>query len=260
MHPTLDLDWIELSFYTVFVMLGALAGLGVAYLYLRSRSRRLSAPGMFLDSALVTLAFGWVGARTYHVLTHWDYYQARPEEITQFGLGGLAVRGAFIAAVLAVALYAPLRRVSFWHFADAGALGLAAGQAIGWVGALVHGANYGIISESQVAMDLPDLYGLVQPRFPLQHAEITLFSLVFLGLWMMAGQRRRAGTIFFAYLLVVSAANVALGFERGDETLYVYGMRIDQIVDAVLAAIAFAGVTAQEWMERRAVTRMTSVG
>ncbi len=259
MHPTIDLEFIELSFYSVLVLLGLLAGLAVAYLYLRGRSRRLRAPGAFLDSVLVALGTGWVGARAYHVLTHWEYYQARPEEIAQFDLGGLAIRGAFIAAFAGVALYARLRRVSFWHLADAAALALALGQAVGWVGALVHGANYGVISESPPAMDLPDLYGLVQPRFPLQHAEIALFALVFVGLLIMAGQRRRPGSLFLAYLFVVSAANLALGFERGDETLYVYGMRIDQIVDAILAAAGLTGLLAQKWMERRALTRAGDV-
>ena len=134
--------------------------------------------------------------------------------------------------------YSAVRRISFWYFADAAALGLAIGQAIGWMGALIQGANYGVVSDSPIAIDLPDLYGLVQPRFPLQHAEITVFALLFIGLLFAAAQRPRAGTLFVVYLLLASLANFALGFQRGDDTAYVGALRIDQVVDAALAALA----------------------
>jgi len=238
MHPTLDLNWFELPVYTAIIMLGAAAGLLAAYLFLRSRSRRASAVTVFLDGALIALAAGWVGGRAYHVATHWEYYVARPEEIAQPDLGGLAMRGAVMLALIALALYAAARQIPFWWFADAAAIGLSIGQAIGWVGALIQGTNYGVVSDSQMAIDLPDLYGLVQPRFPLQHAEIALFALLFIGLLYAAFQRPRAGTLFVVYLLLGSLANFALGFQRGDDTVYLGALRIDQVVDAGFVALA----------------------
>ncbi len=240
MHPTIDLNWFEIPVYTAMIMLGAAAGLLAAYLFLRTRSRRASALPVFLDAAVIVFAVGWIGARAYHVAAHWDYYTARLDEIAQPGLGGLAMRGALILALVALVIYAAARRISFWYFADAAAIGLALGQAIGWVGALAQGANYGVVSDSQIAVDLPDLYGLVQPRFPLQYFEIALFVLLFIGLVIVAFQSPRAGTLFIAYLLAASAANLALGFQRGDDTVYVGALRIDQVVDAgfvVLAAL-----------------------
>jgi prolipoprotein diacylglyceryl transferase len=231
LHPTIDLDFFQLDAYTALVALGVLAGLLVAYLFLRTRSRRASAFGAFLDGALVALAAGWAGARAYHVLTHWEYYVARPEEIAQLGLGGLGIRGGLVLAFLAVFVYARGRRFSFRHLADAAALGLSIGQAVGWAGALVEGANYGVVSDSRIAMELPDLYGLVQPRFPLQHAEIALCAVLFVGLLWQAAQRRTPGTLFLMYLLIASPANALLGFQRGDETAYAGPWRVDQIVD-----------------------------
>jgi prolipoprotein diacylglyceryl transferase len=250
MNPTIDLDWFEIPVYTAIVGFGAAAGLLAAYLFLRSRSRRASAPPVFLDAALLAFAVGWIGARAYHVATHWDYYVARPEEIAQPELGGLGIRGALVLGLAALVIYAAARRISFWYFADAAAIGLAIGQAIGWVGALIQGANYGVVSDSQIAMDLPDLYGLVQPRFPLQHAEIALFALLFLVFLFIAAQRPRAGTLFIVYLLLASAANFVLGFQRGDDTAYVGALRIDQVVDA--AFIVLAGLVA---LWRRAAAR-----
>jgi phosphatidylglycerol:prolipoprotein diacylglycerol transferase len=240
LHPTIDLYFFDLPAYTALVTFGAVAGVIAAYLFLRARSRRASAPLVFLDGALIALTAGWIGARAYHVAANWDYYAARPDEIAQFGLGGLAMRGAFIAGLGALALYAAARKLAFWQMADAAAIGLTIGQAIGWLGALAQGANYGVISDSRIAMDLPDLYGLVQPRFPLQHVEIVFFVFLFFGLLYIAAQRPRPGFLFVAYLLIASLASFALGFQRGDESAYVGGLRFDQIVDAAFAVLALS--------------------
>ena len=260
MHPTIDLDFFEIPVYTAMVALGAAAGLLAAYLFLRTRSRRASALPVFIDGALIAFAAGYIGARAYHVATNWDYYAARPEEIAQPGLGGLGMRGAFILALIALMFYSAVRKISFWYFADAAALGLAIGQALGWVGALAQGANYGVVSDSQIAMDLPDLYSLIQPRFPLQHFEIALFAVLFVGLVIAAAQRPRAGTLFAAYLLLASLGNFALGFQRGDDTAYVGALRIDQVVDAAFVVIALS-VWLWRWSAaRRAAVNEKNVG
>jgi phosphatidylglycerol:prolipoprotein diacylglycerol transferase len=236
MHSTVDLYFTEIPLYTAWMMLGVIVGIMVAYAFLRTRSRRASAPTITLDVVLVVVVVGWLGARLYHVATNWEYYAARPEEILQPGLGGLAIRGAFVMAFVALAIYALARRISFWHFADATALGLALGQALGWVGALQGGANYGIVSDSQIAIDLPDLYGLIQPRFPIQHIEIAFFALLFVTLLIAAFQYPQKGNLIITYVVLASTAQFALGFARGDATAYLGILRTDQVVDLFLAA------------------------
>ena len=242
MPQTLDLIFFDLPTYTALVMLGAVVGLGVAYLYLRKRARRAVTLTIFLDGALIVFAVSWIGARAYHVALNWDYYAARPDEIAQIGLGGLAMRGAFIAGFIALVIYARVRGLRFAKLADASALGLAVGQAIGWIGALARGANYGVVSDSQIALELPDLYGLIAPRFPLQHFEIGLFVVLFVGLIVLAVRRPRAGTLFLVYLLVASAVNWVFGFWRGDETVFVGPLRVDQAVDVIFGALALGAL------------------
>src|SRR5512136_1076202 len=142
MPQTLDLILFDLPTYTAFVLLGAVMGLTVAYLYLRKCTRHAIQPSIFLDGALIVLASGWVGARVYHIALNWDYYAARPDQILPIETldistlpGGLAMRGAFIVGFFALAIYAWARHLRFAKWADASALALALGQAIGWVGA-----------------------------------------------------------------------------------------------------------------------------
>lgn len=258
MRPTIDLFLIELPVYSALVGLGLVVGLLAAYLYLRVRAPQLSQFDLFLDGALLALAVSWIGARAYHVVMRWDYYQTRPEEIVPLSgfwegnmPGGLGMRGALLLGLAAIALYAGVRRLSFWRLADAAALGLAVGQAIGWVGALAQGANYGIVSDSRLALELPDLYGLVAPRFPLQHVEILLYAAVFVVLVALAVQNRAPGTLFFVYLIAVSLSNAALGFQRGDETAFWGALRIDQIVDAAVAGVGIAGWMGRWWIGQR---------
>ncbi len=238
MHSSIDLDFVQIPVYTALVALGVIAGLVTAYFFLRAYSRRVYSVAVFLDGAVVTFAAGWIGARAYHIATHWDYYAARPEQITPLDAGGLAMRGAFAAGFIGLALFARVRGLAFGRLADASALGLAIGQAIGWVGALVWGANYGAVNDSAIAMDLPNIYGIVQPRLPLQYGEIALFAIVLIVLLTLATQRPEKGRIFLFYLLITAAANFVLGFFRGDESAFVGSLRVDQVFDAAFAVIA----------------------
>jgi prolipoprotein diacylglyceryl transferase len=250
MHSTVDLWVTEIPVYTAWVMLGIILGSAIAYAFLRARSHRASAPMVVLDVLLIALVAGWVGARLYHVAANWGYYAAYPEEIFQPGLGGLAMRGAFIFGCLALAIYSTVKKISFWYFADAAALALALGQALGWVGALEWGANYGVLNDSQIAVDLPDIYGLIQPRFPLQYIEIMFFAVLVVVLLSMTFQISFKGNLFAIYLVSNSIMQFMLGFMRGDATAHIGALRVDQVVDCVLLilglGVVFWGVRTNE--------------
>ncbi len=253
MQPRLELFFFDLPLYTALVALGCAMGLAATYLYLRARARRAATRELFfVDGALLVFAAGWVGARAYHVAWHWDYYAARPAEIAQFGLGGLGLRGALIAGMLALALLAWLHKIKFWKLADAVALGATLAQGIGWVGALTWGANYGVVSDLPIALELPDGYGLIEPRFPLQHAEIAMFAVLFVGLVVLAARPIEAGTIFFVAICASAWGNFALGFFRGDESVFIGALRADQIVDAGMGIFAAGGLA---WKTRAAPSK-----
>ncbi len=226
----------DFSVYSVLILLAGLLGLAVT---LWSARRRGLALAPVLDAALVVVLFGGLGARAYHVLTHWDYYAQNSDQLWNLAQGGMGLRGGLLLGLCALALYARLRRMSFWALGDAGALGLALAESIGWFGAGLVGANYGIVSDVSFARDLPDVYGIIEPRIPVQLIGSALFFVLFIGLarW---GRSRRAqpGALLLAFLALASLGNLALDFARGDETLIWNGWRIDVWVDLSSAAIA----------------------
>jgi phosphatidylglycerol:prolipoprotein diacylglycerol transferase len=236
----------EFPLYSVIVLLAAVAGLIAAWWY----TRRVGIPSAtLLDAALIAVIAGGIGARAYHVLMRWDYYSQNSDDITNLAQGGMGMRGAISFGIVALFLYAlfrsfvPLRvsfRALFWNLADAGALGLAAAQSIGWYGASLVGANYGVVSDSFIARDLPDLYGIIAPRIPVQIIASVFFLILFVVLVAVTLRDRHQltpGALFLIYLIVASAGGFVLGYYRADETLMVGALRVDQLVDAAFVGI-----------------------
>jgi phosphatidylglycerol---prolipoprotein diacylglyceryl transferase len=245
-------DWgipTDLSVFSLSILLASAAGLVAAYVYSRSVGLGLAT---LLDATLAAVIFGGIGARAYHVATHWDYYGQNMGEITNFTQGGMGLRGALALGLVALLLFALFRRVSFWKLADAGAVGLALAQSIGWYGAYLVGANYGVAGDAALVLpfgpaggavigleqDLPDVYGIVAPRVPVQLIAVGFFFTLFVALgWMSWRWRPDAGTLFLIYLIVSALGGFALGYLRADESLVWNGWRLDQWVDLVLAGI-----------------------
>jgi phosphatidylglycerol:prolipoprotein diacylglycerol transferase len=233
----------DFAVYTVMLTLAAISGFGAAYFFAR---RWGIATNVFLDGAILVTLAGIVGARAYHVAMRWDYYRANPDDILNLAQGGLGMRGALILGLIALVIYARVRHLALGQLLDAGAVGLALGQALGWLGAHYAGVNYGIVSDSVWAVELADIYGLVEPRYPVQVWASAFFAVLFLALALSAWRMRGlAGGLFLAYLLAASLGGFASGFIRGDETLYVGDWRADQLVDVDWVAVALIAMGAR---------------
>lgn len=249
----------DFSIYSLVILAAAAAGLCAAYLFSRGTEVNLA---LLLDATLVAVIFGAIGARAYHVITHWDYYSQNTDDITNLGQGGMGFIGALAFGVVALVVFAGIRRVSFWQLADVGAVGLALAQSIGWYGAHIVGANYGAVSDAalilpvgppggtvvSLAQDLPDVYGIVAPRVPVQLVAVLFFFVLFVALAWMSRRRAGRGVVFLSFVIVSSLGGFALGFLRADETLVWNGWRIDQWMDLILAGIGLVALGARSYI------------
>jgi phosphatidylglycerol:prolipoprotein diacylglycerol transferase len=233
MHPILfRLGTLPVRTYTVLLDLGLLAGLALAFWLWRRRGQPAAT---FVDAVACALAGAVAGGRALYVALNWAYFSVHTPEIFTVWTGGVSFHGAVVGGALGITLYALLARRPGWALADAGALGLALGGVFGWAACLAAGCAYGIVGEGAFFWLSPDIYGIEAPRLAVQvfgmaHSALTLFILL-----LLVKGRARAGLLLGVYLLAYMGGQFVLEFGRGDETLYFGGLRIAQILDAVLA-------------------------
>jgi prolipoprotein diacylglyceryl transferase len=124
-----------------------LTGIVVAVFWTGRRlTKRGAESGIVLDISFFAVILGIAGARTYHVLTHWnDYFGPGQNPLTAFYIwqGGIAIFGALLGGALGVFIGCRITGIRFWSFADALAPALLLAQALGRFGNYFNHELYG---------------------------------------------------------------------------------------------------------------------
>jgi phosphatidylglycerol:prolipoprotein diacylglycerol transferase len=253
----------SLYWYSALIWLGIV--LAIAYAQWRGRLPPSSGPGragtngderrgyrhqQVLDAALCVLVGGLVGARLAYVLPNWQDYGGRVSALIGLWGGGYAFQGGLLGGTVALWLYSLRAGQSFPRLADLAAPAVALAQALGWAGAWVHGANYGLVMRSPFSMWLPDLYGVYGPRFPTQMLACALSIVLFLGLHRLSqlhlphrtrdGVPTPAGRLALLYLLGNGLGHFLLEFTRADDAPYWGLLRWTQVAALAEVAVAIA--------------------
>jgi phosphatidylglycerol:prolipoprotein diacylglycerol transferase len=255
MYPILlRLGSFILYSYTVALVAGITLGTRLAYLrardYLSRAQDELFAPAIVLDAGFWALLGGIVGARLAYVAANWAYYVDHLGAAADLSEGGLNWHGALIGGTAAVAVWVAVKRrsdpsvPSLRVLLDLAAPGLAWGGALGWLGALLTGSAYGAKASgigpswTWSTARLPDIYGVVAPRFVTQPAMIVLCLLLGALLWTTRKRlERRQGLAFALYLGLYAAADLGVWSLRGDGT-WRWGLWLWQWVDLAELCVA----------------------
>ncbi|NLE77876.1 MAG: prolipoprotein diacylglyceryl transferase [Chloroflexi bacterium] len=229
--------------YSLLLTAGLLAGL-VWFVWRARRGWGAEAAGWAADAFLAAAAGGLVGGRAAYVAANWEYYQENLAEVTALWRGGLAFAGALAGGWLALWLFWRLSRggrgVSFGALTDQAALALALGTAFGWLGCLASGVAYGRVAHGPLAFLLPDVFGIVAPRYATQPLGLALTLLVFVALRLLERRRPPHGVLWAAFLLLYGGGLALLEGLRGDETLYLGAWRAGQLAGSTLALAGLA--------------------
>lgn len=229
-------------------------GIVLAVVYAQWQGHRLGyRHPQVLDGALWALAGGLLGARLAYVVPNWQDYGGRPAALLGLWGGGYAFQGGLLGGTLGLWLYSLRAGLSFAALADLAAPAVSLAQALGWAGAWVHGANYGLVLRSPLSMWLPDLYGVYGPRFPTQMLACALGILLFLGLHRLTRFRPPPGMLALLYLLGNGLGHFLLEFTRADEAPYWGPLRWTQIV--ALAEVAIGVILLLYLRHRRRIRR-----
>lgn len=210
------------------------SGFLLAVLYI---SRRIDEFGfsndLLFDCLVWAVPCSILGARAYYVAFRWEYYSAHLNELLSTRLGGMAIYGGVIGALLAVACFGRRRQLNIPAMFDVAAIGLLLGQLIGrwanFINAEAHGGETSFFLGMAINGGVP-----VHPTFLYE----SLWNLAGFCLIHLVSKRlyRFRGQLFLCYLLWYGAGRFWIEGLRTD-SLYIgsTGLRVSQLVSAAAA-------------------------
>lgn len=241
---------LTIRLYALWIILGiALAMIWTG----RRLTKRGAEPGVVFDFTVWAVLLGIVGARAYHVVTHWGTYFApgkqwwnpfEQDAVWNVWDGGIAIFGALLGGAVGVLIASRLTGVRFLSFADALIPGLMLAQAFGRLGNYFNHELFGGPTSLPWGLEIASS----NPAFPIGLPEGTLFHPTFLYeiVWNLLGivvllaierkSQLRWGRFFALYLVWYGIGRAIIESMRVDPSLLFLGLRTN-VIAALLAIV-----------------------
>jgi phosphatidylglycerol:prolipoprotein diacylglycerol transferase len=139
----LDLDFIQIYWYSIFIFIALLVACTV--IYTEAKKRGID-DDTLINMTFGTVIFGIIGARLYYVLFNLPYYSKNIIEIFEIWNGGLAIHGGIIFGLLSIIAFCKKHNMNVMRMLDIIVVGLIIGQAIGRWGNFFNSEAYGAIT------------------------------------------------------------------------------------------------------------------
>ena len=206
--------------------------------------------GTVLDVAGISVPFGLIGGRLYHVITSPQAYfgeGGRPLEAFAVWKGGLGIWGAILLGTVAAWVACRRRGVRFAPFADALAPGVVLAQAVGRFGNWFNQELYGRPTTLPWALEIdpahrpaatPDV-GLYHPTFA--YEALWNVGVAALCLWADRRFKLGGGRVFALYVAGYTVGRFWIEMLRVDPANTVLGLRLNVVTSVVvfLGAVLF---------------------
>jgi len=145
--------------------------------------------------------------------------------------GGLTFYGGFFLALFLVGIISHRSKASFWTIMDALAPATALGHAIGRIGCLLVGDDYGVPSDLPWAMAFPKgLPPTTQRVHPTQIYETILLGVLFVFLWKIRKKNMPSGWLFSIFLVLAGLERFLIEFIRATTPSPVPGLSLAQLM------------------------------
>ena len=247
----------DIAFYGMIIGLGILTGLLIAAAEAKRSGQN---PEDYFDLAIYAVIFSIIGARLYYVAFSWDMYKDDLLSILNIRQGGLAIYGGVIAAVIAVFVFARVKKMSATLILDTAGLGLVAGQMIGRWGNFFNREAFGEYTNSFLAMRLPvdavrgsDITELMRKNMEtvkgVSYIQVhptflyeSLWCLMVLIIMLIYRKHKKFnGEVFLVYLLGYGLGRFRIEGLRTDQLLIPkIGLPVSQILAGVLVVVSLA--------------------
>lgn len=219
--------------YGVMIGLGIVIGLWLVEIPLKKNKASLDD---FYKLFWLSLIGGLIGARGWHVMTDFSYYQHQWGDVFKVWNGGMSIIGGVLGGVLTAWLIIKFfdlgKKINFKLTLDALVFGLPVAQAIGRWGNYFNQELYGQPTQLPWGIYIDPAHRLIgYEQFshfhPLFLYEMGLMLLFAGGVWM--NQRRQfvsgfsigSGKLFYLYIFYYSFIRFWLDFIRIDKTQFI---------------------------------------
>lgn len=219
--PTIDPTLVEIGPFAIrWYALAYIGGilLGWRYALLLARSSPVAFERRTLDDFLLWVTLGIVlGGRLGYVLFYKPgYFLSHPAEIVFVWQGGMSFHGGMLGVVIAIVLFARLRRIPVLALGDLVACVVPIGLFLGRVANFINGELYGRVTDAPWGMVFPR--GGDLPRHPSQLYEAGLEGLVLFCVlalvWRYTRLKQRPGAVGGVFLVGYGLSRIIVEFAR----------------------------------------------
>lgn len=204
----------HLRWYSLIVLTALGVGLWLAS---REAKRKGFNPEQILDSAMVIVFAGIIGARLFHVIDHWqDIFSANPIRALYIWEGGLAIWGAVLFGLLATVVVAKVKEWKLSRLLDAFVPGVVLGQAIGRFACIITGDAMGKPTSGPFGFAYTSPEAMV-PKLGVYYTPTPVFEIVmnlgiFALLWRLRKKNLPDGILTLIYFSVYSVGRFIVTF------------------------------------------------
>lgn len=239
MHPILTRYGSFLYYsYTAVMGLGLALAIGLAVHEARQPAedgRWRPAVRTLLDAIVAALFVALLVGRVAFVLANWDYYVNDLDETWLLWQGGISYHGAVSGGLLAFWIWSRFRGTSFARLGGLLAMPMALWTTLGWLACYLDGCVYGRETFlGPLAADLPDDFGVFAVRYQTQLIGLVLSLLALAVLWRLR-RRLPSSAFFWLTVFLLSASRAVVDTLRGDGVPLLSGLRLDLLLDVMLA-------------------------
>ncbi len=239
MIAQISLGGFNIKLYGVIIAISIFA----AWYLIRRRSQAYKIEPKIIDDMFLWVVLGGiVGARIYHVLSSWDYYQKNLNEIFFVWQGGLGIFGALLAGLLIIYIYCKKHKIDFLKFLDLISPAILLAQGIGRWGNFFNQEAFGMPTNLPWGIKIPLEqrplvflnYERFHPTFFYEFVWDAIGALVLIKL----SPRLKKGQVFGLYLIIFGVGRLFVETLRFD-TWQVTGVKVAYLFSVVFIIFGF---------------------
>lgn len=228
MYPTLfRIGEISVSSFSVMVLIAFL----LAYILGEGEFKRKGMNGNLNDLLLIACVVGGLGGAKLLFLYQQVPFSDFISDPVRYLASGFTFLGGLIGAMVLIWLVTQMKRISFWAVTDTIAPLLVLAYAVGRIGCLLVGDDYGVPSNLPWAISFPQgsppTYETVHPT---QVYDTISMAVVFIFLWSIRKKDFPIGWISAITLIILGTQRFLIEFLRSTTPGFIPGLSQAQII------------------------------